>query len=121
MKKTIFMMSFLLVLSACQKQAQSISIPAGYQIVQYETYLYMNMWDCVRSTRLQATKKDLQNAQETDYGAGGFMIAGTVGGVGPVLLACHAGPGKNATYAMFIKQPERHQQAASPKAGKKQG
>ncbi|HTK84598.1 MAG TPA: hypothetical protein VL625_05875 [Patescibacteria group bacterium] len=114
MKKTIFMMSILLALLACQKQTQTISIPTGYEIVDYETSLYISMWDCARSARIQAAKKDLQNAQETDYGAGGFMVAGTVDGVGPVILACHAGPGKNATYATFIKRPARHQQAASP-------
>jgi hypothetical protein len=113
-KKTIFMMSILLALPACQKQSQTILIPAGYEIVDYETYLYINMWDCVRSARIQAAKKDLQNVQETDYGAGGFMISGAIDGVGPVILACHAGPGKNATYATFIKQPAPHQQAASP-------
>ncbi len=108
------MMSLLLALAACQKQTRTISVPAGYNIVNYETYLYMTMWDCVRMARIQAAKKDMQNAQETDHGAGGFMIAGSVAGVGPVILACHAGPGKNATYGMFIKQPEQHQQAASP-------
>jgi hypothetical protein len=120
-KKAVFMMSFTLALAACQKKAQNISVPAGYQIEHYDTYLYMNMWSCVRHARQEARKKDVQNPVETDRGNGGFMISGTVDGVGPVILACHAGPGKNATYAMFIKQPEQRQQAASPKTVKKQG
>lgn len=120
MKKTIFMMSFFLALTACQKETQTISIPPNYTI-QTPTYLYVNMETCIRHARKEVRRQDLQDAQETNYSTGGFMVAGTVEGLGPVIFACHAGPGDNATFATFIKAQENRQEAEGLNADNKRG